>query len=72
MRPHAGGIDFPALGVCRLELNGYAIEPIDDDGRLVGMRPLHPELVVGQAQGSTASDRRRAGRLPTACADRSG
>jgi hypothetical protein len=33
-------------------------------GGWVGMRPLHPELDVGQAQGSTASDRRRR-RTPT-------
>jgi hypothetical protein len=42
MRPHAGGIDFPALGVCGLELNGYAIEPIDDDGRLGRHAPTPP------------------------------
>jgi hypothetical protein len=65
MRPHPRGIDSPALVVCGLELNGYtielngyAIEPIDDDVRLVGVRPLHPELVADRRRDATAPDRR--------------
>lgn len=40
---HAAGVDFPAAVVSELELNGYAIERVYDHGRLVGVRPLHPE-----------------------------
>jgi hypothetical protein len=40
---HAAGIDFPAAVVGELELNGYAIERVYDDGRLLGVRLLHPE-----------------------------
>jgi hypothetical protein len=39
----AGGIDFPAAVVSELELNGYAIERVYDDGRMVGVRLLKPE-----------------------------
>jgi hypothetical protein len=40
---HAGGIAFPAAVVCELELNGCVIERVYDQGRLVGVRLLHPE-----------------------------
>jgi hypothetical protein len=40
---HAGGIDFPAAVVPALELNAYIIERVNDDGRLIGVRLLHPE-----------------------------
>lgn len=40
---HAGGIDFPASVVCELELSGYGIERVRDQGRLVGVRLLRPE-----------------------------
>ena len=39
----AGGIDFPAAVVSELELNGYAIERVYHDGRIVGVRLLEPE-----------------------------
>jgi hypothetical protein len=40
---HASGIAFPAAVVAELELNGYAIERVDDHGRLIGVRLLQPE-----------------------------
>ena len=40
---HASGIAFPAAVVSELELNGYAIERVDDHGRMVGVRLLQPE-----------------------------
>jgi hypothetical protein len=33
---HAAGIDFPAAVVPELELHGYAIEHVNDHGRVVG------------------------------------
>ena len=39
----AGGIDFPAAVVSELALNGYAIERVYDEGRMVGVRLLTPE-----------------------------
>lgn len=41
---HAGGIDFPAAVVTELELNGYVIDRVYRDGRLVGVR------LVGDSQ----------------------
>ena len=38
----AGGIDFPAAVVSEFELNGYAIERVHDDGRMIGVRLLKP------------------------------
>ena len=40
---HAGGIAFPAAVVAELELNGYVIERVYENGRLVGARLLDPE-----------------------------
>ena len=40
---HAGGIAFPAAVVAELELNGYVIERVYENGRLVGVRLLDPE-----------------------------
>jgi hypothetical protein len=40
----AGGIDFPAAVVSELELNGYAIERVYEQRRLVGVRLVDPEL----------------------------
>jgi hypothetical protein len=34
----AAGLDFPAAVVSELELRGYAIERVREDGRLVGVR----------------------------------
>ena len=39
----AAGIDFPAIVVSELELNGYTIERVYDHRRLVGMRLLEPQ-----------------------------
>ena len=39
----AGGIDFPALVVSELQLNGYAIDRVYERGRLVGVRLFKPE-----------------------------
>jgi hypothetical protein len=36
----AGGIDFPAVVIGELELNGYAIERVHDHGRVIGVRLL--------------------------------
>jgi hypothetical protein len=40
---HAAGIDFPAAVTSELELNGYLIERVYAQGRLVGVRLLNPE-----------------------------
>ena len=37
------GIDFPAMAVSGLELNGYTIERVYDHGRPVGVRLVEPE-----------------------------
>jgi hypothetical protein len=50
----AGGIDFPAAVVSELELNGYAIERVYDDRRLVGVRLVHRE-----SRETRAAPRRR-------------
>jgi hypothetical protein len=34
----AGGIDFPAVVIGELELNGYAIERVQEDDRQLGVR----------------------------------
>jgi len=36
----AGGIDFPAVVIGELELNGYLIERVYEHGRLLGVRLL--------------------------------
>jgi hypothetical protein len=41
----AGGIDFPAVVIGELELNGYVIERVHVQGRMVGMRLLETEPV---------------------------
>ncbi len=43
----AGGIDFPAVVVSELEINGYEIERLHEHGRLTGVRLR--ELDVPQA-----------------------
>lgn len=40
---HASGIAFPAAVVSELELSGYVIERVYDNGRPVGVRLLQPE-----------------------------
>ena len=39
----AGGIDFPAVVIGELELNGYVIERVYEQGKLLGVRLLEPE-----------------------------
>jgi hypothetical protein len=39
----AGGIDFPAVVVGELELNGYVVERVYEDGRQIGLRLLETE-----------------------------
>ena len=39
----AGGIDFPAVVLSELELNGYAIERVYEHARLIGVRLLEAE-----------------------------
>jgi len=39
----AGGIDFPAVVVGELELNGYVIERVSEHGKLLGVRLLETE-----------------------------
>ena len=36
----AGGIDFPAVVIGELELNGYAIERVYEHDKLIGVRLL--------------------------------
>ena len=36
----AGGIDFPAVVIGELELNGYVIERVQEHGRQIGVRLL--------------------------------
>jgi hypothetical protein len=38
-----GGVAFPAAVVSEFELNGYVIERVYDQGRLVGVHLLDPE-----------------------------
>jgi hypothetical protein len=58
---HAGGVDFPAAVVAELELHGYTIERVREQGRLVGVRllPPGPPDVPEMPQASTARRRRR-------------
>ena len=39
----AGGIDFPAVVIGELELNGYVIERVYEHGKLLGVRLLESE-----------------------------
>jgi hypothetical protein len=40
----AAGIDFPAVVISELELNGYAIERVHENGRLIGVRLLETDI----------------------------
>jgi hypothetical protein len=53
----AGGIDFPAVVIGELELNGYVIERVDEDGRQIGLRLL--ETVVPDPPASRRRHRWR-------------
>jgi len=39
----AGGIDFPAVVIGELELNGYVIERVHEQGKLLGVRLVETE-----------------------------
>jgi hypothetical protein len=39
----AGGIDFPAVVIGELELNGYVIERVHEQGKFLGVRLLETE-----------------------------
>jgi hypothetical protein len=39
----AGGIDFPAVVLSELEINGYVIERLHKHGRLIGVRLLETD-----------------------------
>ena len=41
----AGGIDFPAVVIGELELNGYVIERVYEHDRPIGVRLLEPEAL---------------------------
>jgi len=53
----AGGIDFPAVVLSELEINGYLIERIHEHGRLIGVRLL--ETDTPDAPASRWRQRRR-------------
>ena len=55
----AGGIDFPAVVIGELELNGYVIERVHEQGKLLGFR-----LVETEASDPPATRRRPRGRPP--------
>ena len=42
----AGGIDFPAVVIGELELNGYVIERVYEHGRQIGVRLLETEALI--------------------------
>jgi hypothetical protein len=56
----AGGIDFPAVVIGELELNGYAIERVCAHGRMIGVRLLETE-----APDPPTSRRRQRWRRPS-------
>ena len=39
----SGGIDFPAVVLSELELNGYVIDRVHEHGRLIGVRLLEAD-----------------------------
>jgi hypothetical protein len=52
---HGEGIAFPAAVASELVLNGYAIERVYVDGRLVGVRLIEPEPSDAQDRRSRRS-----------------
>ncbi len=45
----AGGIDFPAVVLSELEINGYVIERLHTHGRLIGVRLLETDALDAPA-----------------------
>jgi len=48
----AGGIDFPAVVLSELEINGYVIERLHKHGRLLGVRLLQTDAPDARASRS--------------------
>jgi hypothetical protein len=55
----AAGLDFPGAVISELELNGYAIERVHGDGRLVGVRLVEREDPGRAVRGRHWWSRRR-------------
>ncbi|MGO9750226.1 MAG: hypothetical protein ACLP8S_11960 [Solirubrobacteraceae bacterium] len=55
-----GGIDFPAVVLSELEINGYVIERVHQRGRLIGVRLLETDTL-----DALASRWRRRSRRPS-------
>jgi hypothetical protein len=53
------GLDFPAAVISELELNGYVIERVHEDGRLVGVRLVERENLGGSVRRRHWWSRRR-------------
>ncbi len=45
----ASGIDFPAVVISELEINGYVIERVREHGRLIGVRLLDADAIAAPA-----------------------
>lgn len=56
---HAAGITFPAAVISELELNGYVIDRVHQQGQPVGVRLLH-----SKPPDTSARRRRRRGPWP--------
>ena len=54
-----GGIDFPAVVLRELEINGHVIERLHEHGRLIGVR-----LLATEVPDAPASRRRERWRRP--------
>ncbi|MGB0097181.1 MAG: hypothetical protein WBP81_32150 [Solirubrobacteraceae bacterium] len=64
----AGGIDFPAVVIGELELNGYAIERVYEHRRLLGVRLLETEAPdppphAGATDGANLRDSHRSSHI---------
>lgn len=55
----AAGIDFPAAVISELELKGYAIERVQDEGRFIGVRLVEREDSGGSLRRRHWWSRRR-------------
>ncbi len=44
-----GGVDFPAVVLSELELNGYLIERVHEHGRLIGVRVVETDVPAAPA-----------------------
>ena len=60
----AGGIDFPAVVIGELELNGYVIERVYEHGKLLGVRLLQTEAPDPPATRRRHRWRRQQSRSP--------